>query len=286
MSYYQQWRILSARIHSLTKAGELYGLLNSSSDSYSVYKLLAQQCRSVLDAIDQYRLDFQNALPEDVSHCFEVFFSGNDGRNVAVIREKPSESSALFGLVALSALESEISFLLSDKQEQIFARSERAFLHLQRLLVVDDAEREKWRSAFEESGETKCEKLGAVHLLWHGIFAFKAISAASATDLVFNEPIEDTVDRKGIEGLVLTEWKVGDPGSAERRFGEARRQAQLYETSTLAGVELRRYRYAIVVSLDELPQDAVPADAEISGVIYRHINIFLDRRTISERARS
>lgn len=125
---------------------------------------------------------------------------------------------------------------------------------------------------------------GAPALAWN--ICFKAAGAACATDLVFKEPIEDASNRRGIEGLVLTEWKLGDATNSAGRFEEARRQAQLYESTLLAGLELRRYRYAIVVSLNELPREAIPADAELDGVIYRHINIALDRRNISTRARS
>ena len=46
-------------------------------------------------------------------------------------------------LVALAALEAQITFLLSGRQEQIRARSERALLHLQRVLVVDEDVRAK-----------------------------------------------------------------------------------------------------------------------------------------------
>ena len=42
-------------------------------------------------------------------------------------------------LVLLGAFETEISFLLSDRQEVIRARSERAFAHLQRSIVADTA---------------------------------------------------------------------------------------------------------------------------------------------------
>ena len=285
MSYHQQWRTLSARIHSLAKAGQLYGQLSHAGDTYSVYKILAQQCQSILYSIEQFWSTFRDVLPDELSNCFKNFLSGNDGRNAVVIREKANEATARYGLVALLALKSEVSFLLSDGQEQIFARSERAFLHLQRLLVVDAGLRENWISAFERR-ETECEKLGAVHLLWHGIFAFKASGAAGATDLVFNEPIEDAGNKRGVEGIVLTEWKLGDATDFAGRFEEARRQAQLYESTVLAGLELRRYRYAIVVSRNELPPEAVPADAHLNDVIYRHINIALDRRNVSVRARS
>ena len=222
MSYHQQWGILAARIHALTKAGELYGQLRASNDVYSVYKLLAQQCQRILTLIEQYQSDFQDVLPDELFNCFSDFFSGNDGRNVAVIREKPSKSSALYGLVALSALESEVSFLLSDKQEQIFARSERAFMHLQRLLVVDDTLRGSWRSAFEESGETKCEKLGAVHLLWHGIFASKRLALPARLISCSRNPLRTLAIDGGLRGSYLPN---GNWAMLQIRQGALKRRA-------------------------------------------------------------
>ncbi|HIJ44324.1 MAG: hypothetical protein QF511_00225 [Rhodospirillales bacterium] len=91
-------------------------------------------------------------------------------------------------LVLLGAFETEISFILSDVQEVIRARSERAFAHLQRSVVVDQAFREKWIAAFKK-GEVACEKLGTVHLLLHGIWAFKVDAAGARTDLVESDPV-------------------------------------------------------------------------------------------------
>jgi hypothetical protein len=191
------------------------------------------------------------------------------------------------GPVHLTAFESEMSFLLADTQEIIRARSERAFLHLQRLLAVDADFSDKWRAAFEEGGERHCEKLGAVHLLWHGIFAFKVAALGAGTDLVFpDKPIEASLAQRGIEGLVLTEWKAANEGNAASRFEEARNQAQLYQQGPLVSSELTGYRYAIAVSLTNLPREAVPDDMVIGGVVYRHINIAIEPRRPSERARA
>jgi hypothetical protein len=190
--------------------------------------------------------------------------------------------------VNATAFEAEMSFLLADAQEIIRARSERAFLHLQRLLAVDADARSKWKAAFEaERGEEACEKLGAVHLLWHAIFAFKVDATGARSDLVFSEPVDvSTAVQRGIEGFVLTEWKVADNRNATRRFEEARRQAELYQKGPLVGTELATYRYAVVVSLTDLPNRLVPDDVEIGGVIYRHINIAIEPRTPSAQARA
>jgi hypothetical protein len=177
-----------------------------------------------------------------------------------------------------------MSFLLADTQEIIRARSERAFLHLQRLLAVDDDVRTKWKAAFER-GEVSCEKLGAVHLLWHGIFAFKVDATGGRTDLVFAEPIDvSAAAQRGVEGFVLTEWKVADEENAATRFGQARSQAELYQQGPLVGIELTGYRYVTAVSLTDLPRKTVPDDTVIGGVVYRHISIAIKPKTSSVQA--
>jgi hypothetical protein len=82
-----------------------------------------------------------------------------------------------------------------------------------------------------------------VHLLSQGIFAFKVDASGARTDLVFREPPEDSLLTRGVEGLVLTEWKVATAQNAADRFAEARAQADLYKQGALAGVELTGYRY-------------------------------------------
>jgi len=129
----------------------------------------------------------------------------------------------------LAVLETEMSFVLADVQEAIRARCERAFLHLQRSLVVDETIRNKWKTAFA-AGETECERHGSVHLLLHGIWAFKVNAEGERTDLIFQEP-GGALSRANeyADGLVLTEWKKATAqDEAGRRFGEARAQADRY----------------------------------------------------------
>jgi hypothetical protein len=147
------------------------------------------------------------------------------------------------------------------------------------VIVVDQEFREKWKSALRE-GEVACEKLGAVHLLLHGIWAFKVDAAGERTDLVFQDLTGDRVpEQPYADGLVLTEWKTLAAGAdAKKRFAEARSQAQRYARGALAGNELTGYRYAIVVSERHV---TTPADLPEGAVVYRHINIAVDPRSPS-----
>ena len=127
--------------------------------------------------------------------------------------------------------------------------SERAFNHLNRSIVVDNELRAKWNKAFKRE-EPACEKLGAVHLLLHGIWAFKVDAEGERTDLVFNEPIlESSSVERTAEALVLTEWKrVLSPTETEAMAAEARKQAARYTVGALGGVELAGYRFIVLVS--------------------------------------
>ncbi len=113
--------------------------------------------------------------------------------------------------------------ILADVQLPLRALSDRAFQHLQRLIVVDDEVRRKWQAAFAK-GEVECEKLGAVHLSGHGIWAFKIDASGGRTDLVYQEPAGGLIkEQQYAEGLVLTEWKIAR--SAAEAGGKAEKHA-------------------------------------------------------------
>ena len=282
MFYADQWKAISSRILGLMKAGQLHAqfLAVRSSDTYSRAKRLREHCVAVLTAIRHFRDQFQLSLPSNALACIDEFIRKAD----ELTRDANGGPDAFqervwAALVVLAAFETEISFLLSDAQESIRARSERAFAHLQRLIVVDSTFREKWQNAFEE-GEVACEKLGAVHLLLHGIWAFKIDAGGARTDLVFQEPAGNLAnEQRYVDGFVLTEWKKASPGDDPKsRFGQARLQASRYAQGALAGTELTAYRYAIVVSRE---QTSIPDDVKEGKVVYRHINIAVSPRSPS-----
>jgi hypothetical protein len=165
-------------------------------------------------------------------------------------------------LVALAAFEAEITFLLAGRQEQIRARSERALLHLQRILAVDPDVSAKWMEAFN-TNEMACERLGSVHLLSHGIYAFKVDAAGARTDLVFNEPPPDALLTQAVEGMVLTEWKIAkDAKHLEWRRRETwRLEAVLLERRLLNGKPAMQ----IVCALAAINEDEAHADGAIEA---------------------
>jgi hypothetical protein len=275
--YLDQWKALSAHILGLVQAGQLHAryLAIRDSDSFGRARSLGDQCSGIFTALEKFRNGFHSALPPIALAALDTF-AANTGPLIQATDGSPDlrQERVWASLVKLAAFETEMSFLLSDVQQHIHARSELAFSHLQRLIVVDQEFRAKWKSALRD-GEIACEKLGAVHLLLHGIWAFKVSAAGERTDLVFNEPAGDlSAEQRYVDGFVLTEWKTAVSDEvAEKRFAEARSQARRYAQGVLAGNELTAYRYAIVVSSQHI---TVPKDLAADGVVYRHVNIAVD----------
>ncbi|MDQ0513014.1 hypothetical protein [Ancylobacter amanitiformis] len=276
MSQADAWSALSGLIKGLQGAGELHARFHGyhRPDSYGAEAYLGEQCTQAVIALERFRQEFTQSLPDIAAQRIDFFLkerlghAEGDGQTIAPQTVDPG--SALVGLVALEA---EITFILRGRQEQIRARSERAFLFLQRALAVDNSIRAKWQAAFDK-GEVACERLGSLALLSQGIYAFKVDALGARTDLVFTAAPEDSLLSRGVDGLVLTEWKVADARNAKARFIKAREQAELYRQVPLAGSELTVYRYLIAVSEKELPRHTIPSDwISPAGVTYRHINI-------------
>lgn len=276
MTYAAQWKALSSRIRGLTQAGELHAryLAVRLSDSHGRSRRLQEHSASVLSALEAFKDRFRQILPPAALASVNRFTD----KAGPLIRDTSGTSDShqervWAAMVMLAAFETEMSFVLSDTQEVIRTRSERAFVHLQRSIVADPEFRGKWATAFKD-GEVACEKLGAVHLLLHGIWAFK-VDAGARTDLVFQEPVKDLSDTERYsDGIVLTEWKVArTKNDAPKQFKSARSQAERYVQGVLAGNELTSYRYIVVVTQQQVD---VPADLAKDDVVYQHINIAVD----------
>ena len=284
MTYADQWKALSSRIRGLMQAGELHAryLAVRSSDTYGRARRLREQSESVVSALEAFRDRFGHALPPAALASIDDFIekTGPLIRDANGTPESRAER-VWAALVLLAAFETEMSYVLSDLQEVIRTRSERAFAHLQRLIVADPEFREKWKAAFAD-GEVACEKLGAAHLLLHGIWAFKVDAAGARTDLVFQEPVTNLTDQERYaDGIVLTEWKTAkSEKDAKKKFDDARSQAEPYAQGVLAGSELAAYRYAVVVTRAQV---TVPTDRTEDGVVYRHINIAVEPLTPSQQ---
>jgi hypothetical protein len=281
MHYTDQWKALSARICGLAEAAEFDHRLFANNNTGN-WRFLGPHAAEVVGALKGLKATLEDADHATAALAVERVLAYDKIKMLQALSDYGDNREQIVrsSVVALRAFEAEMTFLLSDSQQAMRTRSERAFRHLNWQIAVDDEVRGKWRTAFTY-GETQCEKLGAVHLLWHGIFAFKIDANKGRTDLVFGEPLSG--QETYADALVLTEWKKATKSDASKKFGEATEQAEIYARGPLAENELRSYRYAIVVTEQEVER---PPDDTRDGVTYRHINIAVNPQTPSRAARA
>lgn len=275
MTWQKEWNDLSQRILALQDAGDrIFRSSNVNPNGFKpvIERLLHPQTRSVFDDLERFAGQWKSQLPEQAANALSELIekSGED-----LLDPKKTGDSAegwrvlgARGLAALAVIRAEVAYHLSDPSLEAISITERAFQHLQWLIVSDVAVQTKWQTAFDKN-EMRCEQLGATHLLHHGIWAFKADANKQKTDLVLHEPVEDTPElRRAARALVLTEWKrVTDPKNLAAAAEQGRNQARIYSGEALAGLELRSVRYVALVCKKRLP---VPADVVEGNITYRH----------------
>lgn len=290
MSWDEEWKSIENQIHEIDRSctSIIYTLGVKSSPSFNVEKkVLFPACRSLRERISTFKVRYSSILPEkailtidDLLVAISTHFS---------LEPNSSEilpSALLFYKELFNKFCFDFNYYINELEGSVYRRSERAFLHLQRTLAVSEEDRKRWKKAFDDH-ETHIEALGSVHLLSHGIWAFKVESAKQRTDLVFQEEFtSNTYDsiRVASEGLVLTEWKlVKNINDATVKAQEAFKQASIYSAESLAETELTKYRYLVLVSLKKL--NDMPEDFELNGVKYRHINLAIEIESPSVRSR-
>jgi hypothetical protein len=288
MSWQSEWKAISDRIDSILKAGNFYAQFGSSSDGGgAAHKGLIPSAREIRTSIEDFKKKYDQLLPVSAALCLDKFisdapkfFDKSDVRQDAYLLARVI-------LTFLSAFRADFAYKITDVSAFARRLSERAFSHLQRSIVADPTIELKWQAAFKE-GEPACEKLGAAHLLQHGIWAFKVMGKGEATDLVFGEPlVKDYVSEaeRTSEALVLTEWKrvtAAEQSKLNEIIEKAITQASLYKEGVLGGLELAGYRYIVIVSEDYLP---MPLDRKgDNNITYRHRNIAVNRETPSKVA--
>jgi len=180
-----EWRSIGARIQGLLKAADFYirTIGVSGEDRYSVPdKNLAEQSREIINSLTRFLKAHKTVIPSRAATVLRRFLEG-DGMTIADQRVK-GISGLRLRITLLVALRSEIEYYLSDFETVASKKTERAFLHLQQSIAADETVSSKWKDAFS-AGEAACEKLGAAHLMLHGIWAFKIHASGARTDLVF-----------------------------------------------------------------------------------------------------
>lgn len=272
-----KWPTLRVRIDSILEAGAYFrrSTGDSQNDEYGTGPVLLRHAQAVGEEIKL--LSKCDTLPDSALACVKRFEAEWDD----VVQYAVGGLATPQLLTRLALFRGEFTQLMADTEAVGRSLVARAFAHLQRSIVADLEIRKKWEAAFE-SGETDCEKLGACHLLLHGIWAFKVDAAGERTDLVLSRPLDPGESQAAAEVLTLTEWKKVDEGKQEAKAEEAYKQAKLYSAGSLYGVELELTRYLVLVSKDYLP----PLEPRRDGkYVYHHINVAVTPSRPSDAAR-
>ncbi len=273
-----KWRATSARILSLVPAGEFF-FKTQENDNFGVTPVLLRNAQDIVAGLRDLLSTNGALLPAAAADSLQRLLTEYDDRfgRTAGASGFPAVAGVLPLLISFRA---EFEYLLSDTE--LIARSlvVRALVHLQRSLVADSELAEKWQAAFTK-GETACERLGACHLLSHGIWAFKTSAEGERTDLILGTPLEVGDDLlRAVEALVLTEWKmVRNAAETTQKAEAAYQQAKRYAAGILAGFELASRRYLILVSDDHLD---LPDSIRDSEITYEYRNIAVSPRTPSK----
>jgi hypothetical protein len=288
MSWLTEWKAISAQIQGLLEASRFYvDSLQALSqktdrmrDSLKVGdRELLPHIEKICDTLRKFRDDYKNSIPSGAAESLDAVLNKIQGAFPNLVGADAFHHVHV-RVTLLVSFRAEFEYHLSDTAAVAMRLSERAFSHLQRSIVADKEFQRKWVEAFEQ-GEVACEQLGAVHLLLHGIWAFKVNAAGEGTDLVSNDPIpQSSFIERTSEALVLTEWKrVRSATEAETKAGDARKQAARYAGGALGGLELARYRFIVLVSKKHLTS---PEDRSENGIVYRHINIAVTPKSPSK----
>jgi hypothetical protein len=279
-----EWRAVAQRLDSWCATADAF--LRHRASLGQVAPLLSEAVDVLSSEADEIlrRMDALNlppALRDKINHVERRL-----DRLMTSIRNKaPGNERVSFRWIALVALRTPLDEDLATTEEPRRRLVERAFLHLNRTLTVDRrVVRVRWNEAFDE-GETECEKLGALHLLSHGIYAFKADAGSGRTDLILGEPLSVNEDVLSTAALVLTEWKlVRDDDDPVFKAREGKTQAERYANVELAGIELRSHRYVVLVSRRSITAQ-IPRMELDQGITTHYVNIVVHPLSPSDHSR-
>jgi hypothetical protein len=203
-----EWRAIAARIEGLLNTGTFFFNTNEA-DNYNSSQVLIENAGATVLKLQHFLDVYGSQLPTQPRECLQKFLNDYQTRLAPGNQGSPIGFSGVTAvLTSLASFRAEFEYLIADSDAVVRSLVARAFAHLQRSIIADDLIQNRWKEALL-AGETKCEALGACHLLAHGIWAFNTSSKGERTDLVLGERLaisEDT--RRASEGLILTEWKV------------------------------------------------------------------------------
>lgn len=267
-----EWKNICAKIQGIENAAAY--LIRTSADPRNPNQDFGDE---VLDgyifpamqrtgsAIEKFRACYGQILPPMALGALDSIYNQFMSDNTS-----GSFGHAIKMVTAFMLISSEVSYYLQDNDAITMRQVERAFIHIKRSIIVDPGMQRQWKSAFR-SGEVRCEKLGSLLLLSHGLWAVKVDATGERTDLILGTRLIVDEVEKSADALILTEWKVArSEKDLHQKVRQAVNQLKKYSSSSLAGYELSLVRYVIVITerAMQLPPDLLDENIE-----FKYINI-------------
>lgn len=274
MSWNRQWSAISTRLQVTSQVLDLFTASGVQEKLAASNETLIPELRMLWLEVSEFRKQHGANLPAAASPILDAFLANPTYKKSFGEGGAIGLQGALLLFGALATVRAQFDYAMRDVEVVARRLVERAFVHLERSIVADKDFKTRWQNAFKD-GETSCERQGAVHLLSHGLWAFKAHAQGGRTDLILGGPIPIDDARRTAEALVLTEWKcvpVGEDPS--KMLAAAINQAERYSEETLAGFEIASRRYAVLVSSKALP--GLPRETERNNNIYQTIVLPVD----------
>jgi len=251
-----EWRAICARISGLHKAAAFTAeMLPDHKRDYASGTAIALigHANRIGESLMSFLDQFGPALPDQARNSLKHFcLNRQKGKFFADTTARPPATELLPSIALLLSFQAAFEYLVSDSEYLTKTLVGRAFVHLRSSIAADRKVRQSWIEAFNR-GEPACERLGASHLLLHGVWSFKASAEHARTDLVLSDPRTDWDEpRRAAQGLVLTEWKrVAAPERPTKRL--TRPSSRRNSTARNPSLDLR------------LPQSATWSSSRRSG---------------------
>ena len=163
MNWRDEWNAIAARIGGLAASADLLtqSLRVAGQSNDPIFPYLQLQCQAILESVTDFSVSHGDTVSPtvwDAFNKFKVVIAW--GPDILQHTAQSIIQNVVFPLTLLSA---EVDYLLSDFSAITRRRTERAFLHLQRSILIDGSYRTKWIEAFQ-THETHCEKAGCTAL--------------------------------------------------------------------------------------------------------------------------
>jgi hypothetical protein len=144
LSIRSDWEAMSARIDALVTANHAYlaAFIRKSDDPYGGHKELVEEAIEIFEELKAFQGRYRLTLPHNASESLNRLF---ERRKAHFTRGHVSGFEGLKVLIpAFAATRSAVDYHLRDFSVVARRITERAFIHLQRLIVADSDARQKW----------------------------------------------------------------------------------------------------------------------------------------------